>query len=226
MKGAGSKVSGDEKKELDEESEGEEFGELIKYTGGGFIGGLLVGVALDHFGFQTSGIGQWVVRTLSGEGESIFEGIFAIKKRVSGAAGSMAEAYGWGKLLGMAFPWIIDLGSRLLRINVYGVEAFYIPFFYALSDQIGANISGFVFLYRREKSFAPALSAYFENPVMVSSLAIILVVPFGLLAARWLGFVPKTQLFTALETIVANLCWLPPLVGWINERKKQRSPKR
>lgn len=204
-----------------EEREGDEFGELIKYTGGGFAGGLLAGAALDHFGLHTSGIGQWIVRTLAGEGESIFEGVFAIKKRVSGAAGSLAEAYGWGKLLGMAFPWIVDWGSRLLGINVYGVEAFYIPYFYALSDQIGANVSGFVFLRRREKSFAPAVRAYFKSPVMITSLGIILVVPFGLLAARRLGFVPKTQLFTALETIVANLCWLPPLVGWLAERKKR-----
>jgi hypothetical protein len=204
-----------------EEPEGGEFSELIRYTGGGFIGGLLAGAALDRFGLQTSGIGQWIVRTLSGEGESIFEGIFAIKKRVSGAAGSLAEAYGWGKLLGMAFPWLIDWGSRLLGIDVYGVEAFYIPYFYALSDQIGANVSGFVFLHRREKSFTPAVRAYFKSPVMVTSLGIILVVPFGLLIARWLGFVPKTQLFTAFETIIANLCWLPPLIGWIAERKKR-----
>ena len=212
----------EEKKEIAEEHAGGEFGELIKYTGGGFIGGLLSGALLDHFGFQTSAIGQWIVRTLSGEGESIFEGIFAIKKRVSGAAGSMAEAYGWGKLLGMAFPWIIDWGSRLLGINVYGIEAFYIPYFYALSDQIGANISGLVYLRRRERAFAPALARYFKSPVMVASLAIILVVPLGLLAARWLGFAPRTQLSTALETVIANLCWLPPLVGWIAERKRGR----
>jgi hypothetical protein len=212
-------MSEEENGVLEEKQEGGEFGELIKYTGGGFVGGLLAGAVLDHFGLQTSGVGQWVVRTLSGEGESIFEGIFAIRKRASGASGSMAEAYGWGKLLGMAFPWIIDWGSRLLGINVYGVEAFYIPYFYALSDQIGANIAGFVFLYRREKAFAPALAKYFKSPVMVSSLAIILIMPLGLLASRLLGFMPRTQLLTALETIIANLCWVPPLVGWIAERK-------
>ena len=215
-------MSEEAKKGFKKELEGEEFGELIKYTGGGYIGGLLSGAVLDYFGLQTSSIGQWIVRTLSGEGESIFEGIFAIRKRVSGAAGSMAEAYGWGKLLGMAFPWIIDWGSRLLGINVYGIEAFYIPYFYALSDQIGANISGFVFLYRREKALAPALVKYFKHPVMVSSLTIILVVPLGLLAARLLGFVPGTQLLTAVETVAANLCWVPPLVGWIAERKRRR----
>jgi hypothetical protein len=211
--GSEAEMSGKENRELEEEQGGEEFGELIKYTGGGFAAGILSGALLDHFGFQGSGIGQWIVRTLSGEGESIFEGIFAIRKRMAHAGGTMAQAYGWGKLMGMGFPWIIDWGSRLLGINVYGVEAFYIPFFYALADQIGANISGFVFLYRREKAFAPALAKYFKNPVMVSSLAIILVVPFGL--------VPDTQFSTALETVIADLCWVPPLVGWLAGRKKR-----
>jgi len=214
-----------EESELENEGEGEEFGELIRYTGGGFVGGLLAGALLDFFGFQTSAVGQWIVRTLSGEGESIFEGIFAIRKRVSGAAGSLAQAYGWGKLLGMFFPWIVDWGSRLLGIDVYGVEAFYIPYFYALSDQIGANVSGLVFLRRREKAWSPALAGYFKSPVMVSSLVIILFVPIGLLTARWLGFTPATQLLTALETVIANLCWLPPLIGWLAERQKSRIGK-
>ena len=48
---------------------------------------------------------------------------------------------------------------------------------------------------------------------MLVGLAVIFVVPAGLLGARLLGFRPKTQILTALETIVANLCWLPPLVG-------------
>ncbi|AKB75263.1 hypothetical protein MSLAZ_2002 [Methanosarcina lacustris Z-7289] len=29
---------------------------------------------------------------------------------------------------------------------------------------------------------------------------------------------PTTQTFTALETITANLCWILPLVGWLNEK--------
>ena len=215
-----------EASELEKEGEGEEFGELIRYTGGGFAGGLLAGALLDFFGFQTSAVGQWIVRTLAGEGESIFEGIFAIRKRISGAAGSLAQAYGWGKLLGMIFPWVVDWGSRLLGVDVYGVEAFYIPYFYALSDQIGANVSGLVFLRRREKAWSPALAGYFKSPVMVSSLAIILIVPIGLLAARGLGFTPATQLLTALETVIANLCWLPPLIGWLAERQKKRTVKK
>jgi len=49
---------------------------------------------------------------------------------------------------------------------------------------------------------------------------IILLVPVGLLSARVLGFRPTTQVFTALETIVVNLCWAPPLVGWLRGRPK------
>ncbi len=195
-----------------------EFGRLLKYTVGGYVGGLSLGALLDFLGYQRNPVGEWAVRTLSGEGESIFEGVYALRQRLSGVAGSMAEAYGWGKFLGMAFPWFIDWGSRLFGINVYGVEGFYIPYFYALSDQIGANISGFIYLYRKEGSLLKAISQYIRHPVMLTSLLIILIVPIGLLIARLIGFSPTTQVYTALETIAANLCWLPPLVGWLKER--------
>lgn len=202
-----------------EEEEQEEFGELLKYTVSGFGGGLILGAVLDALGFQRNPLGQWAVRTLAGEGESILEGFFAIRKRLLGGAASMAQAYGWGKLLGMAFPWIIDGGSRLLGVNVYGVEGFYIPYFYALSDQIGGNVSGFVFLRRKSESTGHALVKYSRHPVMITGLAVILLVPLGLYTARIMGFSPTSQMRTALETIAANLCWLPPLVGWIIERK-------
>lgn len=137
----------------------------------------------------------------------------------------MAEAYGWGKLLGMAVPWLIDWGSRILGVDVYGVEGFYIPYFYALSDQIGANVSGLLFLKRNERSWSKAIWQYLHHPVMLASLVIILGVPVGLLIARLLGFSPTTQTYTALETIVANLCWVPPFVGWVRERKEKKSDK-
>jgi hypothetical protein len=202
-----------------EESEREEFSELVKFTAAGFIGGFLLGILLDFLGFQRSPIGQWIVRTISGEGESLFEGFYAVRQRFRRATHSMAEAYGWGKLLGMAFPWAIDWGSRLLGVDVYGVEGFYIPYFYALSDQIGANISGSIYLRRKEVSWSKTVAKYIRHPVMVTSLSVILIVPAGLLAARLMGFSPTTQTYTALETIVANLCWLPPFVGWLRERK-------
>ncbi|MEN6319420.1 MAG: hypothetical protein ABFD82_11785 [Syntrophaceae bacterium] len=210
-----------ENKLAKDHEEGEEFGELIKFTAGGFIGGIVIGALLDYLGLQRSAPGQWIVRTLAGEGESIFEGIFAIRQRLRKTAGSMAEAYGWGKLLGMTPPWIIDWGSRLAGVDVYGVGGFYIPYFYALSDQIGANVSGLIYLRRKEGSWRKALAMYLRDSVMIMSLAVILIVPVGLLSARMAGFSPTTQIYTALETIVANLCWLPPLVGWLRERSKK-----
>jgi hypothetical protein len=203
----------------EEEPEKEGFGELFKFTATGFAGGLILGAVLDSFGFQKSDIGQWLVRTLSGEGESIFEGIYSIRQRIRGSGISMSEAYGWGKFLFIPLPWFIDLGSRLMGINVYGVEGFYIPYFYALSDQIGANISGLIFLRKKEKSWLNAIKQYTHHPVMLASLLIILIVPIGLFAARAEGFSPTTQTYTALETIAANLCWVPPLVGLLRDRK-------
>jgi hypothetical protein len=41
----------------DKETEKEGFGELLKFTVGGFTGGLLLGTLLDYFGFQRSAIG-------------------------------------------------------------------------------------------------------------------------------------------------------------------------
>ncbi|BBM71632.1 hypothetical protein [Rhodothermus marinus] len=211
-----------QEEELEELLEGEEFDELLRYTVPGYVLSLVVGWFFDVQGMERSAVGQWIVRTLAGEGESIFEGLFALKKRLQQQAFSMAQAYGWGKAIGMVVPWIIDWGSRAAGIDVYGVEGFYIPFFYAMSDQLGANIAGFVYLRRRTGSTRETLSTYFTHPVMLSSLLVILLVPVGLLGARLLGFSPTTQVYTALETIAANLCWVPPLVGMLVERRAQR----
>lgn len=205
----------EDKANSSEVAEQEEFGELLKYTGAGFAGGFVTGALLDHFGFHQSAIGQWVVRTLSGEGESVLEGLYALRQPLRGSPASMAEAYGWGKFGGMIVPWIIDWRSRMIGVDVYGVEGFYIPFFYALGDQIGANISGLIFLRRRERGWLNAIGEYGRHPVMLTSLIIILIVPVGLLIARLQGFSPTTRVFTAFETIAANLCWVPPLVGWL-----------
>lgn len=206
---------------LTEEST-EEFGELLRFTIAGYVGGLAAAALLDRYGLQRSGLGQSIVRTLSGEGESLLEGFYALRQRLSRARGSMAEAYAWGKLLGTAAPWVIDGASRFAGVDVYGVEGFYIPFFYAMSDQIGASLSGFTFLRRRTPTASAAFGAYFRHPVMLAGLAVILAVPFGLAAARLVGFTPSTQLLTAAESIAANLCWVPPLVGWIVERHLRR----
>jgi len=208
----------DEKLESDEGTE--EFGELLKYTIAGYVGGLLLGSILDRLGFQLSAVGQWLVRTISGEGESLFEGLFALRRRLAGSAAGMAEAYGWGKVIGMIIPWGIDWGSRALGVDVYGIQGFYIPYFYAMSDQIGANISGLLFLRRRSSSWGEALADYARHPVMLASLLVIFAVPVGLFLVRILGFSPSTQVLTALETIASNLCWVPPTVGWLWERRR------
>ena len=77
-----------------------------------------------------------------------------MRRRLRRASDSMAEAYGWGKLVGMAAPWLIDWVSRTLGVDGYGVGGFYIPYFYALSDQIGAKVSGLLFLRREEGSWS------------------------------------------------------------------------
>ncbi len=122
----------------------------------------MVGAFLDSIGLQRSGVGQWAVRSLAGEGESLLEGVFALRRRLSGRALGMAEAYSWGKVLGMAVPWVVDGVSRVLGVDVYGVPGFYIPFFYGMSDQIGANVSGLLFLRGNARSWPcwrPASSA-------------------------------------------------------------------
>jgi hypothetical protein len=143
---------GDPIEEVRQELGGEGFGELVRYTAAGYVGGVVLGGVLDALGFQRSAVGQWLVRTLAGEGESVMEGVYALRRRLAERGASLAEAYGWGKLIGMTVPWWIDWGSRLLGVNVYGVEAFYIPYFYAMSDQIGGNVSGLLFLRRRDGS--------------------------------------------------------------------------
>jgi hypothetical protein len=205
-----------------QEAEKAEFGELLKFTGAGFVGGLLAGVVLDAVGFQRNPAGQWIVRTLSGEGESVLEGVFAFLRRAGGRAGSMAEAYGWGKFAGMVVPWLVDWASRRAGIDVYGIQGFYIPYLYSMSDQIGANVSGLIYLRKENRSWSRAALSYLTHPVMITSLAIILIAPTGLFLARLLGFSPATQTLTALETIAANLCWAPPLVGWLDERLRQK----
>ena len=204
------------------ESEKSEFGELLRYTVVGYAGGLVLGTWFDALNLQRNAIGQWIVRTFAGEGESILEGIYALRQRLRRSSGSMAEAYGWGKLLGMAVPWVIDWGSRSLGVNVYAAGAFYIPYFYAMSDQIGANVSGLIFLRRREETWKRTAREYLHDPVMLASLSIILLVPIGLFLSRLAGFSPTTQKYTALETIAANLCWVPPLVGWLRERSERK----
>ena len=196
----------------------EGFGELLKFTLAGYVGGLAAGLILDGLGHQRSGLGQWLVRTLAGEGESLLEGAYAASRRIKGRAASLSEAYGWGKLFGVALPWVVDGASRLAGVDVDGLAGFYIPFLYTQTDQMGASIAGLIHFRREGRTWSAVLGRYLSHPVMVASLGVIVGVPVGLLGARFAGFTPSTQFRTALETIAANLCWLPPLVGWLIER--------
>ena len=109
--------------------ESEEFSELIKYTIPGYILGFLQGFS----GFPGISAEPCRGSGLSGlcrRGESIFEGIFPS----ASASGRLKEV--WQKLMAGenfrdCFSLIIDLGSRLAGVDVYGVEGFYIPYFYA-----------------------------------------------------------------------------------------------
>jgi hypothetical protein len=60
---------------------------------------------------------------------------------------------------------------------------------------------------------------------MLAGLVVILGAPVGLITARLLGFSPTTQVLTAVETIAANLCWVPPFVGWMAERRRRARGK-
>src|SRR3546814_6389830 len=82
----------------------------------------------------------------------------------------MAEAYGWGKVAGMVFPWIVDAGSRVAGVDVYSPEAFYIPWLYAMSDQMGANVAGLLHLWRKQGAATRAVARYLRHPVMLTSL--------------------------------------------------------
>jgi hypothetical protein len=88
------KMSTDQR-EPEKAPEKEEFAGLLKFTATGFLGGLLAGILLDSLGFQRNAMGQWIVRTLSGEGESILEGI----------SGSAALPDPWPKLMDGVNSW-------------------------------------------------------------------------------------------------------------------------
>ncbi|MBN1761494.1 MAG: hypothetical protein JW878_00235 [Methanomicrobia archaeon] len=52
--------------------------------------------------------------------------------------------------------------------------------------------------------------------VTLASLALILFLSFPWVSwCSSLGFSPTTHVYTALETMMANLCLVPPLVGWL-----------
>ena len=109
-----------ETEELEKREEREEeFGEILTFTASGFGAGLVLGALLDYLGFEKSAVGQWVVRTVTGEGESIFEGIYALRRRIAGKMGSMAglrvvdhpsQSFGSPPSWAMRLAWLCPRG--------------------------------------------------------------------------------------------------------------------
>jgi len=212
------------------------YKELSLFTFVGFLGGLGLGAVLDALGFSTSAIGEWAVRTLSGEGEDLAEGAWVLRSHLrrdrvteaeeeesEEATGSeAAEAYGTGKVLGMAFPWAVDAVSRFAGVDVRAPEGSYVAYFYSLADQIGANLSGLRHHVRRAGGLRAGLVSYFHDPVMVASLTVITLPLAILYLVRSAGWRPDLLVLAALEGILLNLCWVPPFVAWFWDRRLQR----
>jgi|GEM_PF-258619 hypothetical protein len=214
------------------------YKELSLFTFAGFLGGLGLGAVLDALGFSTSAIGEWAVRTLSGEGEDLAEGTWVLRSRLrrgqateaeaeededeEPTGSEAAEAYGTGKVLGMAFPWAVDAVSRLAGVDVRAPEGSYVAYFYSLADQIGANLSGLRHHVRRTGGLRAGLSSYFHDPVMVASLTVITLPLAMLYLVRSAGWRPDLLVLAAVEGILLNLCWVPPLVAWFWDRRLQR----
>lgn len=220
------------------------YKELSLFTFVGFLGGLGLGAFLDRLGFATSAVGEWAVRTLSGEGEDISEGIWVVKSRwgkkrkveekeeleESDEEGEgliwfeseAAEAYGLGKVVGMSVPWIVDALSRALGVDVRAPEGTYVAYLYSLADQIGANISGLRHHIQKGGGIRQGLSNYFRDLVMVASLLVITLAPLALFTVRSLGFRPTVLFLAAMEGVLLNLCWVPPAVAWFWDYSMQR----
>lgn len=74
----------------------------------------------------------------------------------------------------MVSPWIVDAISRMAGIDVYGVGGFYIPYMYAMSDQMGACILGLLYLQREEGTWRKTIRRYLHHPVMLVSFTVII----------------------------------------------------
>lgn len=219
------------------------YKELSLFTFVGFAGGLGLGAVLDGLGFSASAIGEWAVRTLSGEGEDLAEGAWVLRSRLRRRGSKeqereeedekleeeglvwfeeeAAEAYGTGKVVGMAFPWAVDAVSRLAGVDVRAPEGSYVAYFYSLADQLFATLNGFRYHMRRAGSFWGGLKGYFHDPVMVTSFAVVTLPFLALYQVRSAGWRPDLLVLAAVEAILLNLCWLPPLAAWFWDRQLQ-----
>src|SRR3546814_853929 len=58
---------------------------------------------------------------------------------------------------------VVGAGSRVAGVDVYSPEAFYIPWLYAMSDQMGANVAGFLHLWRKQGAATRAVARYLRQ---------------------------------------------------------------
>ena len=122
----------------------------------------------------------------------------------------------------MAFPWLIDAASRLMGVDVRAPEGSYVAYLYSLADQLFATINGLRYHIRKAGSFWGGVRGYFRDPVMVSSFTIITLPFAGIYLIRAAGWRPDTLLLAALEGVLLNLCWIPPLTAWVWDWHLQR----
>ena len=70
-----------------------------------------------------------------------------------------------------------------------------------MSDQVGGNVSGLLYLRRHSQIWNDAILSYLTHPVMLSGVAVIFIILIGLAVARVLDLSPSTQIFTARALI-------------------------
>ena len=133
-----------------------------------------------------------------------------------------AEAYGTGKIVGMAAPWVIDAVSRLAGVDVRAPEGSYVAYFYSLADQLFATINGLRYHIRRAGSIWAGVKGYFLDPVMATSFSVVTLPFLALYFVRSAGWRPNSLFLAALEGVLLNLCWVPPMAAWVWDWRLQR----
>ena len=98
----------------------------------------------------------------------------------------------------------------------------FVAYFYSLADQLFASINGLRYHIRKAGSFWGGIRMYFHDPVMVSSFTIVTLPFAGIFLVRVSGWRPDTLVLVAVEGILLNLCWIPPLTAWVWDWRLQR----
>ena len=65
------------------------------------------------------------------------------------------------------------------------------------------------------------MKGYFHDPVMVTSFTIVTLPFIGLYLVRSAGWRPDLLVMAAIEGILLNLCWMPPLAAWFWDGRLQ-----